>query len=79
MTTLAFYEERAVEAREAAGATTLGNVRARHLRAAAAWDEMAARASRIARFRDEEAARRLMRQDAADLILASADYARLGH
>jgi len=73
MTTLAFYEERAVEAREAAGATTLANVRARHLRAAAAWDEMAARASRIARFRDEEAARRLMRQDDAALILASAD------
>ena len=73
MTTLAFYEERAGEAREAAGATTLANVQARHLRAAAAWDVMADRAARIARFRDEEAVRRLMRQDDAALILASAD------
>jgi len=79
VTTLAFYEERATEARQAADATTLANVRARHLRAAAAWEEMAARASRTARFREEEAVRRAMREDAAALILSAASFARRGH
>lgn len=79
MTALAFYEERAVEAREAAGASTLANVRERHLCAAAAWDEMAARASRTARFRDEEAIRRALREDAAALIVPSPGPARRGH
>ena len=77
MTTLAFFEDRAVEARKAAGATTLANVRARHLRAAAAWDEMAARASRTILFRAEEATRRAER-DAA-LIVPAPGFARGGH
>ena len=79
MPTLAFYRERADEARLAAGTTTLANVRARHLRSAAAWDEMAGRAQRTARHREEEAVRRAMREDAAALILSAASYARRGH
>jgi len=53
-----FYKERAEEARRAAEAATLANVRDRCLRAAAAWNEMASRASRTERLRaDAEAAK----------------------
>jgi hypothetical protein len=79
MTTHAFYLARSVEERRAAAATTLANVRARHLRAAAAWDEMAARAARIARFREEDATRRALRDDAAALIVSAASFADRGH
>jgi hypothetical protein len=79
MPTLDFYNDRADEARQAAGTTTLANVRARHLRSAAAWDEMAARAERTVRFREEEATRREQRDDAAALVLSDANFARLGH
>jgi hypothetical protein len=41
-----FYLARAAEARADAAAASLGNVRDRCLRAAAAWDAMAARAHR---------------------------------
>jgi len=41
-----FYVARADEARAAADSATLANVRERSLRAAAAWDAMAARAHR---------------------------------
>ena len=43
---LDFYLARAAEARADAEAATLANVRERCLRAAAAWDAMAARAHR---------------------------------
>ena len=43
---LEFYQARAAEARADAEAATLANVRDRCLRAAAAWDAMAARAHR---------------------------------
>jgi DNA-binding transcriptional regulator YdaS (Cro superfamily) len=43
---LEFYLARAAEARADAEASTLANVRERCLRAAAAWDAMAARAQR---------------------------------
>ena len=52
MPTLDFYRDRADEARLAAGTTTLENVRARHLRSAAAWEEMADRAARTVRHRE---------------------------
>jgi hypothetical protein len=45
-TQLEFYRARAVEARTDADKATLDNVRDRCLRAAAAWDAMAARAHR---------------------------------
>jgi len=48
-----FYQERAAEARRDAEATSLQNVRERCLRAAAAWEEMAARAERTGRMRAE--------------------------
>lgn len=79
MPTLDFYRDRADEARLAAGTTTLANVRARHLRSAAAWDEMAERAARCARHREEEATRRTLREDAAALVLSTANFARRGH
>jgi len=41
-----FYRSRAEEARKEAGATNLSNVRERCLRAAEAWEAMAARAQR---------------------------------
>ena len=46
-----FYRARAEEARADAGAASLDNVRERCLRAAAAWDNMAERASRTQRMR----------------------------
>ena len=53
-----FYLERAAAARREANEATLDNVRERCLRAAAAWDEMAARAARTERMRAETEARK---------------------
>ena len=53
-----FYCQRADEARAAADAATLDNVRELHLRAAAAWDVMARRAARTDRGRAETEARK---------------------
>jgi len=46
-----YYRERADEARSQAGESDLVNVRERCLRAAAAWDAMAARVGRTTRLR----------------------------
>lgn len=51
-----FYAARASEARTDAAAATLDNVRDRCLRAAAAWDAMAARAHRSDTFRAKQEA-----------------------
>jgi hypothetical protein len=51
-----FYLARATEARSDAEAATLYNVRERCLRAAGAWDAMAARAHRSDVFRAKQAA-----------------------
>ena len=51
-----FYVARASEARADAEAATLDNVRDRCLRAAAAWDAMAARAHRSDNFRAKQEA-----------------------
>ncbi len=49
-----FYQTRATEEREKATGSTLGNVRNGHLRAAAAWDALAARSLKTDRMRAEE-------------------------
>lgn len=51
-----FYEARAADARREAAAATLDNVRDRCLRAAYAWEAMAARAHRGDTFRAKLAA-----------------------
>lgn len=56
-----FYIARASEAKRDAAAATLANVRDRCLRAAAAWDGMAARAERTEKMR----AKRESEKDAA--------------
>jgi hypothetical protein len=53
-----FYLERAAEARRDAEATPLQNVRDRCLRAAAAWEQMAARVERTGRMRAETEAKK---------------------
>ena len=53
-----FYRTRAEEARRAATAATLDNVRERHLTAAAAWDAMADRGERTERERVKTEARK---------------------
>ena len=58
MNQLDFYLERAAAARREAEAATLSNVRERCLRAALAWDEMAARAARTERMRADTEARK---------------------
>lgn len=65
MTNSLFYRTRADEALRAAEAAELANVRARHLCAAAAWEEMAQRAVRMDRHREDEAVRRALRDEAA--------------
>ena len=60
-----FYLERAAAARREAEAATLDNVRDRCLRAAKAWDEMAARAARTERMRAETEARKAVEAAAA--------------
>jgi hypothetical protein len=58
-----FYLTRAAEARADAERATLGNVRERCLRAAAAWDAMAARAHRTDTLRArQEAAKAAVRE-----------------
>ena len=60
-----FYLARASEARSAAESASLDNVRDRNLRAAAAWDEMAARAGRTDRMRAEAEAKKAAEAAAA--------------
>lgn len=67
-----FFVDQAEQARRDADAATLDNVRERCLRSAAAWAEMARRASRTERMRAEsEAAKRVqqMERDAAEAHL----------
>lgn len=65
MTESQMFRTRADEAMLAADDTPLANVRDRYLRAAAAWEEMAQRALRRDRHREEDAARRAERDEAA--------------
>jgi len=53
---LDFYEARAADARTEAEKATLDNVRDRCLRAASAWEAMAARAHRGEEYRSKQAA-----------------------
>jgi hypothetical protein len=53
-----FYRARADDARRDADAANLANVRDRCLRAAAAWEEMASRATRTDRMRAEAEAKK---------------------
>jgi hypothetical protein len=70
--TLGFYRDRAAEARCAAGTTDLDNVRDRHLTAAAAWDQMAARLARTERIRAQTDARKAAEREAAACEIAPA-------
>jgi hypothetical protein len=64
-----FYQDRAAQARCDAEAAALDNVRDRHLRAAAAWDVMAARLARTERMRaDTEVRKAAEREAAADTV-----------
>jgi hypothetical protein len=56
-----FYLERAASSRREAEASSLENVRDRCLRAAAAWEQMAARIARSDRLRAEEEERKAAR------------------
>ncbi|HXH00502.1 MAG TPA: hypothetical protein VNI79_08865 [Sphingomicrobium sp.] len=67
-----FYQTRATEERDKATASTLHNVREGHLRAAAAWDALAARSLKADRMRVEEE-RRKSEVRAADADLRSAE------
>ncbi|MCY7397231.1 MAG: hypothetical protein LH466_00110 [Sphingomonas bacterium] len=53
-----FYQARAAEERDKASGSTLDNVRDGHLRAAAAWDALAARSLKADRMRAEEELRK---------------------
>lgn len=53
-----FYLERASDARREADSTPLQNVRDRCLRAAEAWEQMAARVERTGKMRAETEARK---------------------
>jgi hypothetical protein len=66
-----FYVTRAEEARADAHAAGLDNVRDRCLRAAAAWDAMAARTRRSEVMRAELEARKAAEHEAAALAAAS--------
>ncbi len=61
-----FCRTRAVEARRDAEAASLENVRERHLRAASAWDVMAARGERTERMRAELEATKAAAASAAE-------------
>ena len=63
---LDFYLARAAESRADADAATLDNVRDRCLRAAAAWDNMAARAARSDRMRAQAEAEKAAASVAAE-------------
>jgi hypothetical protein len=54
----AFYQARAAEERGKAEGSSLDNVRNGHLRAAAAWDALAARSLKADRMRAEEEVRK---------------------
>jgi hypothetical protein len=60
-----FYVARAAEARADAEAATLDNVRDRCLRAAAAWEAMAARAHRSDVFRAKQEAEKAIAEPVA--------------
>ena len=60
-----FYQDRAAQARSDAEAAGLDNVRERHLRAAAAWDVMAARLARTERMRADTEVRKAAEREAA--------------
>jgi hypothetical protein len=62
-----FYSDRAAQARRDAEAAALDNVRDRHLRAAAAWDVMAARLLRTEKMRAETEVRKAAEREAADV------------
>lgn len=68
---LDFYRARAAEARADAEAATLANVRDRCLRAAAAWDAMAARAYRGDTMRARQEADKLALSQAAAATAAA--------
>ena len=53
-----FYQARATEERGKADGSNLANVRDGHLRAAAAWDALAARSMKADRMRAEEELRK---------------------
>ena len=68
-----FYAARADEAREAASAATLDNVRDRELRAAKSWSDLAHHARGVAEARVKtEREKREAREAAAELEAASA-------
>ena len=69
-----FYQTRATEERDKATESTLENVRNGHLRAAAAWDALAARSLKADRMRAEEE-RRKSEVRGAEAELRSADAA----
>ena len=62
-----FFIARAAEARRDADAATLSNVRERCLRAAEAWEQMAARVERTGRMRAETEARKAALAELAEL------------
>ena len=62
-----FYTARADEARADADAATLANVKERSLRAAAAWDAMAARAHRSDVHKAKAEAARVAAAEAPDM------------
>jgi hypothetical protein len=66
-----FYVERAAAARRDAEAANLANVRDRCLRAAAAWEAMAARAARTERMRAETEARKALEAASAEPVPAT--------
>ncbi len=71
-----FYQTRATEERDKATGSTLDNVRDGHLRAAAAWDALAARSLKADRMRAEEERRKSeVRSADAELRNADADAA----
>lgn len=61
-----FYCDRAAQARRDADSAGLDNVRDRHLRAAAAWDVMAARLLRTEKMRAETETRKAAEREAAE-------------
>jgi len=70
-----FYSERAADARRSAESASLANVRDRHLRAADAWDVMAARLARTERMRAETDARKSAEREAEALATVEAEVA----
>ena len=76
-----FYQARAAEERDKATGSNLDNVRDGHLRAAAAWDALAARSLKADRMRAEEELRKsevrsaeLPITDVPNAMMAQQDY-----